>query len=227
MKILLIEDDKQIIEAVTVALELRWPEAQVVYTGLGEKGIELVEREKPDVVILDLGLPDITGFEVLKQIRLFSDVPILILTVRSEETDIVKGLEGGADDYAVKPFRHLELLARIKALTRRGGSHGADATVISGELSLNPATSQFIRGGKEIELTRTEVTILYSLMKNAGQVVTYPQLAEAIWGEDYSSGEDSIKVYIHRLREKLQDDASEPKLIVNKPGVGYFLTKPD
>lgn len=227
MKILLIEDDKQIVEAITVALEMRWPEAKVIYTHLGEKGTEMVETEKPDVVVLDLGLPDISGFDVLKQIRLSSNVPILILTVRSDETDIVRGLEWGADDYAVKPFRHLELLARIKALTRRASARDADAPITVGDLSINPATLQLTSDGKEIELTRTEGTILYHLMKSAGQVVTYPQLAEALWGEDYPEAEDSIKVYVRRLREKLEKDPSSPQLIINKPGIGYQFTKRD
>jgi DNA-binding response OmpR family regulator len=119
MKILVIEDDQQIVEAITLAFQIRWPEAKLVSTQQGEKGIELVESEKPDIVILDLGLPDINGYDVLKQIRMFSDIPILILTARTEESDIVKGLEWGADDYMIKPFHQLELLSRIKALTRR------------------------------------------------------------------------------------------------------------
>lgn len=119
MKILIIEDDQEIVDAVSLAFQIRWPEDNLVSTHLGEKGLEMVESENPDVVILDLGLPDISGFEVLKQTRLFSDVPILILMVRADEADIVKGLEWGADDYVVKPIRQLELLSRIKALTRR------------------------------------------------------------------------------------------------------------
>jgi len=225
MKILLIEDDKQIVEAISIALEMRWPEARVVHTSLGEKGVEMVETEKPDVVVLDLGLPDITGFEVLKRVRLFSDVPILILTVRSDEVDVVRGLEWGADDYATKPFRNLELLARIKALTRRHAHPEMDTAVTCGELCLDPTTFQLTNGKQDIDLTRTEGTILYQLMKNAGQIQTYSQLGEALWGEDYPEAEDSIKVYIRRLREKLEEDPSEPKLIINKPGIGYSFTK--
>src|ERR1035437_10589731 len=138
MKILIIEDDQQIVEAITLAFQIRWPEAKLVSTPQGEKGIELVENEKPEIVILDLGLPDINGFEVLKQIRLFSDIPILILTARTEESDIVKGLEWGADDYMIKPFRQLELLSRIKALTRRTGPVAEDRPLTSGQLRFIP-----------------------------------------------------------------------------------------
>ncbi len=115
VKVLIIEDDWEIIEAVTLAFRLDWPEAQVIYTQQGTKGIGIVQSESPDIVILDLGLPDISGYEVLKQIRLFSSIPIIILTVRSQEEDVVKALEGEANDYVIKPFRQKELLARVKA----------------------------------------------------------------------------------------------------------------
>src|SRR4030042_1995566 len=119
MKVLVIEDDREIVDAISLAFQIRWPEAKLISTRLGQKGVELVESESPDIVILDLGLPDINGFEVLQAIRLFSQVPTIILTVRSDEADIVKGLEWGADDYITKPFRQLEFLARVKALIRR------------------------------------------------------------------------------------------------------------
>ncbi len=141
MKILIIEDDQQIVEAIILAFQIRWPEAEVISTQLGEKGVDLVETEKPNVVILDLGLPDISGFDVLKQIRLFSDIPVIILTARSEETDIVKGLEWGADDYIAKPFRQLELLSRVKALIRRKSRTVNESEIINlGNLCFNPTT---------------------------------------------------------------------------------------
>ncbi|MFC2067664.1 response regulator transcription factor [Chloroflexota bacterium] len=121
MKLLLIEDDSDIVEAISLAFQIRWPEAQVISTQSGKKGVGLVESVQPDIVILDLGLPDIDGFTVLRKIRLFSQVPIIIVTVRADESDIIKGLEWGADDYIIKPFRQLELLARVKAQIRRQG----------------------------------------------------------------------------------------------------------
>jgi two-component system response regulator VicR len=226
MKILVIEDDQQIVEAISLAFQIRWPEAKLITTHLGEKGVELVEKEKPEIVILDLGLPDINGFEVLKQIRLFSDLPILILTARTEESDIVKGLEWGADDYMVKPFRQLELLSRIKALTRRKSSPDIDTPVTVGKLDFNPSTGHLVFDQKEISLTPTEGRILHHLMRNAGQVVTHASLADAVWGEDYPGAVDSLKVYIRRLREKLEGEPQDPKLIVTKAGVGYLLVKP-
>ncbi len=226
MKVLIIEDDREIVEAISLAFQIRWPEAKVVSTHLGEKGVELVESEAPDIVILDLGLPDISGFEVLDQIRRFSNVPTIILTVRSEEADVVRGLECGADDYITKPFRQLELLARVKALIRRQ-SPSEEETVISGALRLDATTGQLHHDGKEIALTITESRILNHLMKNAGYVTTHSSLAEAVWGDDYPGVVDSLKVHIRRLREKIEADPSHPQLILTKTGVGYFLTKPE
>ncbi len=226
MKILVIEDDLQIVEAITLAFQIRWPEAKLVSTQQGEKGVELVESEKPDIVILDLGLPDINGYDVLKQIRMFSDLPILILTARTEESDIVKGLEWGADDYMIKPFRQLELLSRIKALTRRRATTDSEVPLAVGQLSFNPPTGQLSCNNKEINLTPTEGRILHHLMRNAGQVVTHSSLADAVWGEDYPGAVDSLKVYIRRLREKLEVEPQSPQMILTKAGVGYTLVKP-
>jgi len=225
MKVLLIEDEREIIEAISLAFQIRWPEAELVSTRLGEKGVELVESEAPDIVILDLGLPDINGFEVLRQIRLFSHVPTIILTVRSDEADIVKGLEWGADDYITKPFRQLEFLARVKALIRRR-SPSEEETLVCGPLRLDATTGQLYCDGREIALTITESHILGHLMKNAGHVVTHMSLAEAVWGDDYPGVADSLKVHIRRLREKIEVEPSDPQLILTKTGVGYFLAKP-
>ncbi len=227
MKVLIIEDDHEIVEVISLAFDIRWPGVNFISTHLGEKGVGLVESEKPDVVILDLGLPDMSGFDVLKEIRAFSDVPVLILTVRGEESDVVKGLEWGADDYMVKPFRQLELLSRVKALTRRAISSDREIPLVYGELSFDPSTRQLSYGQREINLTRTEGIILHSLMRNAGQVVTHSTLAEAVWGENYPDATSALKVHVLRLRQKLEVDSSQPKLILTKTGIGYLLAKPD
>ncbi len=226
MKILVIEDDSEIVEALRLTFSIRWPESNLLSTSLGENGIEMVESENPDIVILDLGLPDISGFEALKQIRLFSNVPVLILTVRSEESEVVKGLEWGADDYVIKPFQQLELLSRVKALLRKRGTPGEEAPVVCGQLSFNPTTGQLFYGDKEIDLTLTEGRILYHLMKNAGQVVTHSSLAEVIWGNDYPDAANSLKVYVRRIREKIEPDPGNPQFILTKSGIGYLLAKP-
>jgi two-component system KDP operon response regulator KdpE len=226
MKVLLIEDDREIIDAISLAFQIRWPEATLISTRLGQKGVELVESESPDIVILDLGLPDINGFEVLQQIRLFSQVPTIILTVRSDEADIVKGLEWGADDYITKPFRQLEFLARVKALIRRQGAAEME-TLSYGPLRLDTTIGQLNHNGKDISLTVTESHIMAHLIRNGGRAVTHSSLAEAVWGDDYPGAADSLKVHIRRLREKIEEDPSHPRLILTRTGVGYFLAKPE
>ena len=224
MKLLIVEDDEEIIEAITLAFQIRWPEARIVSTQSGVKGIDLVASELPDIVVLDLGLPDISGFDVLRSIRQFSQVPVIIVTVRAEEADIIKGLEWGADDYIVKPFRQLELLARIKAQTRRQ-NQPEEEQITCDALTLNSVTGQLYKGNKEINLTTTETSILSHLMRNVGHVVTHSSLAEAVWGEDYPGSTESIKVHIRRLREKIEDEPGHPRLIVTKPGVGYLFSR--
>jgi two-component system response regulator VicR len=226
MKVLIIEDDSQIVEAIKLAFRIRWSEAEVLATAQGEKGVDLTKTEKPDIIILDLGLPDISGFEVLKRIRQFSNIPLLILTVMADESDKVRGLGWGTDDYVTKPFKQLELLARVRALLRRQ-STSDEAPIISGVLRFKPDTFQFFNGNNEIILTRTEGNIIKHLMKNYGQVVTHASLAEAIWGTDYPDAAQSLKVYIRRVREKLEDDPSQPRLILTKAGIGYYLARTD
>jgi len=225
VKVLIVEDDRDIVEAISLAFLIRWPETRVVSTHLGVKGVEMVEEESPDIVILDLGLPDVSGFEVLKQVRQFSSVPIIILTVRADEADIVKGLEWGADDYVIKPFRQLELMSRVQVQMRRQNPPGEIAPLVCGQLHFDPSTRQLRYRKKEVSLTATESQIIYQLMKNAGHVITHAAVAEGVWGVDYPGAIDSLKVHIRRLREKLEEDPSHPQLILTKVGVGYSLAK--
>ncbi|MFC2045007.1 response regulator transcription factor, partial [Chloroflexota bacterium] len=157
----------------------------------------------------------------------FSDVPIIILTVRAEEADIVRGLEWGADDYIVKPFRQLELMSRIRALTRRSSSLDEETPLVCGPLSFAPSIRQLHYEQRDISLTRTESSIFHQLIRNAGNVVPHSSLAEAVWGEDYPDAIDSLRVYIRRLREKLEVDPSNPQIILTKAGIGYSLEKPN
>lgn len=221
MKVLIIEDDREITDVIRITLEMRWPDAKVFTTHLGHEGVSLAESESPDIIILDLGLPDTNGYDVLKKIRAFSDVSVLILTARGEEADITRGLEWGADDYVVKPFRQMELLARIQALLRRASRTFTETVLSRGSLRFNPTTRQLNIGAKELNLTRTEGVILEELMENAGRVVTHNSLAEAVWGSDYPSSVESLRVYIRRLREKIEEDPDNPQYILTRAGVGY------
>lgn len=224
-KVLIIEDNPQIVNSISLALEAEWPHAALLSTRMGEEGVDLVGSEHPDVVILDLGLPDKDGLDVLQEIRLFSSVPVLVLTVRQEEQDITRvGL--GANDYVTKPFKMKELLARLKVQLRRQTPSGEDAPIICGPLRLDPSTFELAYGSREISLTVVEGHILKQLMLNAGRVVTYARLAEAVWGdEDYPGAVVTLRTYIRQLRQKLQPAPSDPKLILTKPSVGYSLVK--
>lgn len=229
MKVLVIDDSPEIIEVVSLCFQLRWPNAELSSSAEGEKGLLLVETENPDIVILDIGLPDIDGFEVLRQIRLFSDVPVIILTVRDEEIDKVKGFELGADDYVTKPFSHLELLARVAAALRRRsslpfGEHAEPFT--SDDLYIDYSTRQVLVRGKEAKLTPIEYGLLYNLTRNAGRVISHSDLLEKVQGSEYADAIENLKVYIQRLRGKIENDRSNPRLILTERGVGYRFAKP-
>ena len=228
MKLLIIEDSPEIIEAVSLCFELRWPEISTVSSDKGNKGIELAESESPDLIILDIGLPDIDGFEVLRQVRLFSDVPVIILTVRGEELDKIKGLEMGADDYLTKPFSHMELLARVKAVLRRSQMpelRGDEKPFVHGKLKVDFSSREITVDSNPVKLTPIEYNLLYQMIRNEGRVLTHRFLLEKVWGEEYTDATDYLKKYIQRLRQKLEDDSENPRLIVTERGVGYKLMK--
>lgn len=226
MKALMIEDDPQIVDSVGWAFRMRWPDMEFLSTDSGNQGIAIAREQRPDIIILDLGLPDISGFEALKGVRRFSDIPIIVLTARKEEFDIVKGLEAGADDYLVKPFRQMELLSRIKALLRRSSTSSPESSLSAGNLRLSPATGILHFEDREISLTRTEEIIMNKLMQHQGDVVTYATLAEALWNDYYPDCVAALRVYIRQLRQKIEEDMNDPKIILNKHGIGYILVSP-
>ena len=223
MEILLIEDDPAIFANVRAIFQFGWPEAIVTCARLGKEGLQRIECKAPDLVILDLGLPDISGLDVLKQIRVFSSIPVIILTVRNEESDIVQGFALGADDYIAKPFKQLELLARSRALLRRTVSKSDDTSITAGNLRFGDSIRELYKGSRMINLTITEGSIMHLLMENANHVIYYSKIAEAVWGHDYPDSTDSLKVYIRHIRKKIEVDPSNPNLIINKPGIGYVL----
>jgi two-component system KDP operon response regulator KdpE len=226
-KILVIEDSPEIVEAIDLTIGIRWPTAEILKTGSGTEALEMVEKEKPELVILDLGLPDLNGFEVLKQLRSFSQVPVIILTVRSYESDIVKGLELGANDYIVKPFKQMELLSRVNNQIREISPTGPDESpLLTGKLQLYPTTHEVIFNSRHIDLTPIESSLLSALIMNKGQIVTHTNLIKKAWGEYYPDLTLSLKVHIRRLRQKLESDPSNPQIIMTKAGVGYYFVQP-
>ena len=225
MKILIVEDDPEILDVISIAFEIRWPEAVILRTTTGKEAVNLATSQQPDLIVLDLGLPDIDGFDVLREIRLFSNLPIIILTARDEEKDIVKGLERGADDYMVKPFRQLELIARAQALLRRVHQISQTSPESYRELRLGHSMHNLFVDSREIRLTTTEGTIMLHLIKNAEKIVPFKTLAEVVWGTDYDGSHDALRVYIWRLRMKIETRPDTPQYIHTHPGLGYSLRK--
>ncbi|MEE9201948.1 MAG: response regulator transcription factor [Dehalococcoidia bacterium] len=229
MKVLIIDSSPEAVEVVSLCLEACWPEVTVVSTSEGGRGVAMVEGEAPDMVILEINLPDIDGFEVLRRIRRFSDVPVVVLTVRQEGIDRVKGLEMGADDYINKPFSHIELLARAKAVLRRSRlpqQQGAGDLLDAGGIRIDLAAHQVRRGEEVLTLTPVEYGILTHLVRNEGRALTHRSLLQGVWGMEVPEGSDYIRNYIHRLREKLQDDAARPRIILSEGGGGYRFVRP-
>ena len=229
MKILVIEDAAEIVEAVSLCFELRWPGVEVISTPRGNEGTALAKTELLDAIILDIGLPDIDGFEVLKDIRSFSNVPIIIVTVRDEEMDKVKGLELGADDYVTKPFSHMELLARIQAVLRRlqmPEINAEEKSFHSPRLTIDFTTQTVNVDGQPVKLSPIEYNLLHYLVVNAGTTLTHRALLERIWGEEYIDSPEYLKVYIQRLRNKLEANPDNPQLFISQRGVGYQFVRP-
>jgi DNA-binding response OmpR family regulator len=218
-RVLVIEDDTEITDA--LRRSLRHEGYEVRTAGDGVEALDAAAEFIPDLVVLDLGLPRLDGIEVCRQLRADGDVPILILTARTETDDRVTGLDSGADDYLVKPFERQEFLARIRALLRRRPPRGS-ASLSVGDLKLNPDTREVHRGGREIELTNREFELLEYLMRNERLVVSRERLLDEVWGYDPMAATNTIDVFISNLRRKLEA-GNEPRLLHTKRGAGYVL----
>jgi two-component system KDP operon response regulator KdpE len=229
MQILVGDDEPDVGESVRLGFALQWRDVDVLGAGSGEGALDLVEREHPDIVLLDVGLPDIDGFEVLRQIRSFSDVPVVMLTARDDAMDKVKGLELGADDYVTKPFNHLELMARVRAVLRRlemPAPASRAPSFRSGPLEVDFAAQEARLDGERLELTPTEYKLLYHLVRNAGHVLSHGTLLAKVWGREYVDEVDYVRVYVRRLRDKLGDDPDDPRFIRTERGMGYRFIAP-
>jgi two-component system KDP operon response regulator KdpE len=223
MKILVVDDDPDVVEVVNLCFSLRWPDAEVISASTGEGALSHVEKDKPDFVLLDIVLPDMDGFHVCQELREFSDVPVVMLSARDAEVDKVRGLEMGADDYITKPFSHLELLARVRAVLRRYQSQlpAIGEVFESGGLRIDYASRTVTVDGTVVRLTPTEYSLLYHLSRNAGRVLPHQTLLAKVWGREYTDEVDYLKVYIRRLRQKLEGDPQTIGEIVSERGVGY------
>lgn len=228
-RILIVDDEAQIRKFLRISLEAYG--YAVIEAIRGADGVAKCATEQPDLVILDLGLPDEDGKEVVRRIREWSQVPILVLSVRQSEAEKVASLDAGADDYVVKPFGIAELLARIRALMRgrrRDGEAGVqEGEIAVGELTVDIARHRVTVAGEPVRLTRKEFDLLRVLARNAGRIVTHRQLLSEVWGKAHEEDTHYLRVFIGQLRQKLADDPAEPRFIMNEPGVGYRLLTPE
>lgn len=227
MKILIVDEEPDVVRLISVSFGMQQSNWEILAASDGEEGLTMLERERPALVLLDVGLPDMNGFQVLEQIRLFSDVPVIMLTVHDDELSKVRGLELGADDYITKPFSHLELLARVRAVLRRAQSLplAHEKPFVSGDLTVDFVRREVTRHGEPVPLTATEYRLLYHLVRNAGQVLPHETLLARVWGREYTDEINYLKVYVSRLRAKLEDDPRNPQHILTEHGIGYWFRK--
>jgi DNA-binding response OmpR family regulator len=224
--ILVIDDDIRMLRMMKRMLELEG--FQVTIANSGDMALKSFEKESPDLVILDIMMPDMDGYTVCHRIREFSQVPIIMVTAKGDDKEKVEGLDIGADDYVTKPFSASELAARVRALLRRTGTkYEPQETVFHyKDLIVDFAARRVMVKDSELKLTSTEYKLLSYISQNAGRVITPDQLLDKVWGEEYMGAPHLLQVNIARLRKKLGDDAKQPTYINTRPGIGYFMSKP-
>jgi two-component system response regulator RegX3 len=227
-RILAVDDEPRYLEIIRFNLETAG--YRVASAASGEEALELFATDDADLIVLDVMLPGIDGFEVCRLVRERSSCPIIMLTAKGAEEDKVRGLRLGADDYVTKPFSAQELLARVEAVLRR--AHGPEddrppATITLGDLSIDPQRKQVTVGGLDVRLSPTEYRLLWCLAENAGSVLGRDELLTQVWGKAYRGEDEILRVTLFRLRQKLADDPSAPRYIVTRPGLGYMLTAPE
>jgi len=219
--VLVVDDEVQIRRLLKIVLEGNG--YRVLEAATGQEGLTAVAMQRPDVVLLDLGLPDLDGVAVLKRLREWSRVPVLVLSVREREADKVAALDAGADDYVTKPFAAGELLARLRVASRHARPADDRTVFRSGAVEVDLANRIVRRNGREVKHTATEYALLRLLVQHAGRVVTHRQLLREVWGPAYEEQTHYLRVYVAHLREKLEADPARPQLLTTEPGIGYRL----
>jgi len=225
LRILVVDDEPNMVKF--LASNLRVAGFDVLSAMEGEEALLLAQDENLDLIILDLMLPGIDGFEVCCRLRSFSEVPVIVLSAKGEETDKVNALNRGADDYLTKPFGVEELLARVRAVLRRAKREGLDTGarfLLKGGVVLDPDSRQVTVMGRKTKLTRTEFDLLHYLMRHAGKVVTHNALLSEVWGPEYHNQTEYLRVYVGRLRHKIEQDPANPSYLLTEPGVGYVFS---
>lgn len=226
-RVLVIDDDPRLIKLVSLGLSHAGYE--VYKAGDGQEGLRELYSHQPDLVILDIMMPGMDGWRVCRRIREMSDIPIIMLTAKVGQDDVVRGLEYGADDYIAKPFSVKELLARVRAVLRRGALplHSEEPATYRDEyLTVSPADTRVAVRGERVEMTPTEFRLLTQFVENPGRVLTHRDLLEKVWGPEYADDVDYLHIYVWRLRQKIEEDAGEPQYILTEHGVGYRFKMP-
>ena len=223
MKILVVDDEKLLVKGMKFNLENEGYEVECAYDGAA--AVELARTCRFDLIILDVMMPQLDGIEACMRIREFSNVPIIMLTAKSEDADKLMGFESGADDYLTKPFNILELKARVRALLRRaaGVQRSVGAEISAGDITLNTEERAAFKAGRPVELTAKEYDLMEMLMRNPRRVYSREKLMNVVWGYTYSGDYRTVDVHIRRLREKLENNPAEPEYILTKWGVGYYF----
>ena len=219
--VLVIDDELQLRRLLRVCLDADG--YRVLEAATGQEGISEVAQHRPDVVVLDLGLPDMDGLTVLKRLREWSQVPVVMLSVRDREDDKIGALDNGADDYVTKPFATGELLTRLRVAMRHNRSSSDSALFRSGRLEVDLTTRVVKVGGREVKLTATEYALLRLFVRHAGKVLTHQQILREVWGPNYIHQTQYLRVYVGHLREKLEAEPANPSLLLTEPGIGYRL----
>jgi DNA-binding response OmpR family regulator len=226
--ILVVDDEPRYVRWITV--NLRASGYRVLTAADGQAALETTAAERPDLVLLDIGLPVLNGLDVCRRIREFSTVPIIMLTAKAAEADKVAGLDAGADDYLPKPFGPPELMARVRAALRRSRyaeSPTAEPVFQHGELAIDFARHAVTRGGEALTLTPTEYKLLVQLARHAGRVLLPEQLLTAVWGPEYRDETQHVRLYVSRLRRKIERDPEHPQYVLTRPGIGYLFASPE
>lgn len=222
---LIIDDEPQIQRLLTVMLEAQGYRVNVASSG--KDGLAASAQRRHDLIILDLGLPDLSGVSVLKQLREWTQTPVIILTVQDAEAEKIEALDSGADDYVTKPFNSGELLARLRAALRRADKGKTEEPVLHfGNLTINLAARRVTRDGQTVKLTATEYALLKLFVQHAGKVLTHRHLLREVWGPDQENETQYLRVYVQRLRDKLEADPESPVFFLTEPGVGYRFMEP-
>lgn len=227
-KILVVDDEPHLVKLVRSNLEAQ--HYKVISAMDGPSGMAMAEKEGPDLIILDIMLPGMDGFDVLQKIREFSAVPVIMLTAKDQEIDVVRGLHLGADDYVRKPFSVHELLARVEAVLRRAAPSEDVMTrppFVSGDFTMDFQQRKVTVRGKEVKVGPTEYKLLTQLVRNAGRVMLHADLLRKVWGPEYGGETEYLRVYISYLRNKIEEDPANPKYILTEHGVGYMFKRPE